>query len=71
LRFQAEMGLLMAIWLFVSAFSALFIIPAMVYVFRPKFIVGARHGPADSNSPSEMSDQAPAVPVQRVADKIG
>lgn len=40
LRFQAEMGLLMAIWLFVSAFSALFIMPAMIYVFRPKFIVG-------------------------------
>jgi hypothetical protein len=40
LRFQAEMGLLMAIWLFVSAVSALFIMPAMVYVFRPEFIVG-------------------------------
>lgn len=42
LRFQAEMGVLMAIWLFVSAFSALFIMPAMVYVFRPEFIVGKR-----------------------------
>lgn len=40
LRFQAEMGILMAIWLFVSAASALFLMPAMVYVFRPEFVVG-------------------------------
>lgn len=42
LRFQAEMGLLMAIWLFISAFSALFIVPAMVYVFKPNFILGGQ-----------------------------
>ncbi|MCC4118480.1 MMPL family transporter [Aromatoleum toluclasticum] len=41
LRFQAEMGILMGIWLFVSAASALFLMPAMVYVFRPDFVVGA------------------------------
>lgn len=40
LRFQAEMGLLMAIWLGISAFSALFIMPSMIYVFRPEFIIG-------------------------------
>jgi len=40
LRFQAEMGLLMAIWLTVSAFSALFVMPSLIYVFRPKFIFG-------------------------------
>ncbi|CAD5106166.1 efflux RND transporter permease subunit [Zestomonas carbonaria] len=42
LRFQAEMGLLMAIWLSVSAFSALFVMPSLVYVFRPRFIFGER-----------------------------
>lgn len=42
LRFQAEMGVLMAIWLFISAFSALFIMPAVVFVFRPQFVVGRR-----------------------------
>lgn len=46
LRFQAEMGLLMAIWLGISAFCALFIIPAMIYVFRPAFIVGTSPSPA-------------------------
>ncbi len=42
LRFQAEMGLLMAIWLSVSAFSALFVMPSLIYVFRPRFIFGER-----------------------------
>lgn len=39
LRFQAEMGVLMAIWLMVSAVSALFLMPALVQVLRPRFIV--------------------------------
>lgn len=43
LRFQAEMGLLMALWLGVSACCALFVMPAMVRVFRPRFIVDAAH----------------------------
>ena len=38
LRFQAEMGMLIAIWLTVSAFSALFLMPSMAYIFKPKFI---------------------------------
>lgn len=41
LRFQAEMGIMMGLWLCVSASSALFITPSMVYVFRPKFVVGS------------------------------
>lgn len=44
LRFQAEMGLLMAIWLGVSAVSALFVMPSIIYVFRPAFIFGERQG---------------------------
>lgn len=42
LKFQADMGLLMAIWLGVSAMSALFVMPAVIYVFRPSFIFGER-----------------------------
>ncbi|MGB7631195.1 MAG: MMPL family transporter, partial [Candidatus Deferrimicrobium sp.] len=38
LRFQAEMGIMMALWLCVSASCALFVMPSMVYVLRPKFI---------------------------------
>ncbi|PCI52474.1 MAG: RND transporter [Gammaproteobacteria bacterium] len=40
LKFQAEMGLLVALWLTVSAFTALFVMPAMVYIFKPAFIYG-------------------------------
>lgn len=42
LRFQAEMGLLMAIWLTISAMSALFVMPSVIYVFRPDFIFGRK-----------------------------
>lgn len=42
LRFQAEMGMLMGIWLFISSFSALFVMPSLVRVFRPEFVVGKK-----------------------------
>lgn len=38
LKFQAEMGMLVALWLTVSAFTALFIMPALVYIFKPAFL---------------------------------
>jgi predicted RND superfamily exporter protein len=38
LRFQAEMGLLIGMWLTVSALSALFLMPALAYICKPKFI---------------------------------
>jgi predicted RND superfamily exporter protein len=47
LRLQADMGLLIALWLFISAFSALFIMPAIVYVFRPAFVVGSKSHPIE------------------------
>ncbi|MGZ9710000.1 efflux RND transporter permease subunit [Glaciimonas sp. GNP009] len=65
LRFQAEMGILMAIWLFISAFSALLIVPAMVYVFRPEFVVGKRKHDAvisDSCCAVHNSDAAATFP---------
>ncbi len=40
LRFQAEMAMLMAIWLGVSALSALLLMPSILYVFRPEFVFG-------------------------------
>ncbi len=44
LRFQAEMGLLIAVWLGVSAFSALYVMPALAYTTRPAFIFGEGRG---------------------------
>lgn len=40
LRFQAEMALLIALWMAVSALSALLLMPALTYTFRPRFVVG-------------------------------
>lgn len=40
LRFQADMGILIGIWLFISAATSLFVMPAIVYVFKPEFVVG-------------------------------
>lgn len=58
LRFQAEMATLMAIWLAISAASALFIMPAMVYVFRPRFVIGtARHAPPVTTRESYIARQ--------------
>ncbi|EMM7970290.1 efflux RND transporter permease subunit [Pseudomonas aeruginosa] len=41
LRFQAEMGLLIGLWLMVSAFTSLFVMPALALVFKPRFIFAA------------------------------
>jgi hypothetical protein len=43
LRFQAEMGLLIGLWLLVSAFTSLFVMPSLVRVLKPKFIFGDAH----------------------------
>lgn len=42
LRFQAEMGTLMAVWLSISSISALVLMPALVYIFKPDFIVSTK-----------------------------
>lgn len=47
LRLQADMGILIAIWLGISATTALFIMPAMVYVFKPEFVVGGKWHPIE------------------------
>jgi uncharacterized protein len=50
LRFQAEMGLLIALWLFVSASCALVVMPALAYVLKPKFIFGEAGTTTSSNT---------------------
>ncbi len=39
MRFQAEMAILIALWMGVSAVSALLVMPALIHVFRPRFIL--------------------------------
>lgn len=47
LRLQADMGVLIALWLFISASSALFLMPTLVHVFRPRFVVGSGRHPIE------------------------
>ena len=49
-RFQGEMALLMAIWLFVSAVRALVLMPALVVIFKPAFVVGIQEPPAEQDA---------------------
>ena len=49
------MGLLIALWLSISAFSALFIMPAIVFVFRPGFIVGNKRHPIERAEESALA----------------
>jgi predicted RND superfamily exporter protein len=41
LRFQAEMGLLLAMWMFISMLGGMVLIPTVVAMVRPKFIARA------------------------------
>ncbi len=38
IRFDAEMGLLLAVWMFVSMLGAMTILPVLIVMFNPKFI---------------------------------
>ncbi len=42
LKFQAEMGALLAILLFLNMLGALFLIPAMTCILKPKFLLRVR-----------------------------
>jgi predicted RND superfamily exporter protein len=42
LRFQAEMGLLLSLLMLINMFLALGLLPAMVYVFKPRFVGEAK-----------------------------
>lgn len=44
LRFQAEMAILINIWMFVASAGALLIMPSLVWVFRPSFVMRALEG---------------------------
>jgi hypothetical protein len=43
LKFQAEMGVLLAILLFLNMLGALFLVPTLIFLFKPKFLTGVAH----------------------------
>ena len=40
LRFQADMGLLLVFWMMVSMLGGLILLPTLIAIFKPKFIIG-------------------------------
>lgn len=62
LKFQAEMGLLMGVWLTVSAAGSLLLMPALVMIFRPAFIVGTAGQSGRQMDAAATPDQPLRVP---------
>jgi predicted RND superfamily exporter protein len=67
LRFQAEMGTLIALWLGVSAFCALFVMPAMATIFRPSFIFEPGEHTVRKSQHVEHGGEPPLVEPEAVA----
>lgn len=59
IRFQAEMGLLMALWLTVSAISSLMLMPALVVIIKPRFVF-AQAGREAAGAPTKALAAAQA-----------
>lgn len=61
LRFQAEMAILIALWMGVSAASALLVMPSLVYAARPRFVLGGASGPgSEGTARAEPEAREPA-----------
>jgi len=44
IRFNAEMGLLLFLWMTISFFSTVSLLPALLVLMKPKFLIGNRKG---------------------------
>lgn len=42
LKFQADMGILLAVWMMISMLGGLILLPTLIYLIKPKFIVGRK-----------------------------
>jgi len=58
LRFQAEMGILIGLWLLVAAFTSLFVMPSLIRVLKPRFIFGDSINTAESGQRTERLAQS-------------
>lgn len=56
IRFQAEMGILMALWLFISAATSLLVMPALVVLLKPKFIFEPAGGSAPGRNKAMLQE---------------
>lgn len=60
IRFDAEMGLLLAVWMFVSMLGAMTILPVLIVVFNPRFIHREKERVLASRRP-DLAQRAAAV----------
>jgi predicted RND superfamily exporter protein len=65
LRFQAEMGMLIGLWLLTSAFTSLFVMPTLVRLLKPAFIFD---GNVDGVSSNDLTSSITNNKVNRDAD---
>lgn len=50
LRFQADMGLLLVFWMCVSMVGGLVLLPTLIYLVRPRFVLGEADGKKEGKS---------------------
>jgi predicted RND superfamily exporter protein len=55
MKFQAEMGLLLALIMFINIFAALVLIPTLVSIFRPKFLERVKFHQVSSNAVENLA----------------
>jgi len=61
MRFQAEMGLLMALWMFVSMIGGLVLLPTLIYLLKPRFITRASRSFASGTAPQDIRMSQPST----------
>ncbi len=48
LKFQADMGILLAVWMCISMLGGLILLPALISLVRPRFVIGQANAPKAS-----------------------
>ncbi|MBM4396853.1 MAG: MMPL family transporter [Deltaproteobacteria bacterium] len=61
LRFQADMGLLLVFWMSMSMVGSLLLLPTLIWVFRPKFVMSVVREDGNGASPGAGIPAAPAA----------
>jgi len=62
LKFQAQMGMMLAVILFLNCLGAVFLVPVLMLLFKPRFLT---HGPKQSRTDTE--DEAIRQDVKKIA----
>ena len=63
LKFQAQMGMMLAVILFLNCLGAVFLVPVLMLMFKPKFLT---HGPKQSTA-DPVQETAPQQDIKKIA----